>query len=101
MGSMLDRSFVGYDKEILSPYLFIICAEGLSSLIRDAQERHVISGTSICRGAPPVSHLLFADDCYLSFKANESQAQVMKNRGVALHMGGVAFATPKKILFLN
>jgi len=55
----------------LSPYLFIICAEGLSSLIRDAEERNVIYGTSICRGAPPISHLLFADDCFLFFKAEK------------------------------
>jgi len=29
--------------------------------------------------APAVSHLLFADDCFLFFKANESEAQVMKD----------------------
>jgi len=63
----------------LSPYLFIICAEGLSSLIRNAEESNNISGTSICRGAPSVSHLLFADDCFLFFKAGETQALVMKN----------------------
>lgn len=34
----------------LSSYLFII-----SSLIRDAKERQVISRTSICRGAPPLN----------------------------------------------
>jgi len=63
----------------LSPYLFIICAEGLSSLIRDAEERCVITGTSICRAASPVSHLLFADDCFLFFKAEADQAQIMKD----------------------
>jgi hypothetical protein len=58
----------------LSPYLFIICAEGLSSLIREAEVSETIYGTSICRGAPPVSHLLFADDCFLFFNAEEGQA---------------------------
>jgi len=62
----------------LFPYLFIICAECLSSLIQNAEENETISGTSICRGALSVSHLLFADDCFLFFKAEESQAQVMK-----------------------
>ena len=63
----------------LSPYLFIICVKGLSSLIRDAEKRELISGTSIFRRAPFVSHLLLVDDCFLFFKAKESQAQVMKN----------------------
>jgi len=61
----------------LSPYLFIICAEGLSSLIRDAEERGTISGVRVCRGAPSVSYLLFADDCFLFFfKAEESQPRL-------------------------
>ncbi|XP_024630887.1 uncharacterized protein [Medicago truncatula] len=63
----------------LSPYLFIICAEGLSSLIRRAEARGDLRGTSVCRGAPPVTHLLFADDCFLFFKTTENQAQVMQS----------------------
>jgi len=55
-------------RDPLSPYLFIICAEGLSSLIRNAEESEVISGTSICHGAPQISHLLFVDDCFLFSK---------------------------------
>jgi len=63
----------------ISSYLFIIGAEGLPALIRDAEEKGVITGTSICRGAPPISHLLFVDDFFLFFKAELSQAQTMKN----------------------
>ena len=63
----------------LSPYLFIICAKGLSSLIRDAEERGVITSTSIWRAAPPIFHLLFVDDCFLFFKAEAAQPQIMKN----------------------
>jgi len=66
-------------KDPLSPYLFIICAEGLSSLIRDAETRGVLTGTKVCRQAPSVSHLLFADDCFLFFKANTEHAHVMKD----------------------
>jgi len=63
----------------LSPYLFMLCAKGLSSLICDVEERKIIIGTSICRGAPPISQLLFADYYFLFFKADEGQAQAMKN----------------------
>ncbi|GMI81993.1 hypothetical protein HRI_001868600 [Hibiscus trionum] len=43
----------------LSPYLFLLCGEGLSSLLR--QEQSGI-GIRITRSAPRVSHLFFADD---------------------------------------
>lgn len=49
----------------LSPYLFILCAEGLTSFITYAENRGTISDTRICRGAPAISHLLFLDDCFL------------------------------------
>lgn len=62
----------------LSPYLFILCAEGLSALIRKAEGRGDIHGIKICRNAPIVSHLLFADDCFLFFRAEESEAMIMK-----------------------
>jgi hypothetical protein len=63
----------------LSPYLFIICAEGLSALIRQAEARGDIHSVKICQNAPIVSHLLFADDCFLFFRANIAEAEVMKN----------------------
>jgi len=46
----------------ISPYLFIICAEGLSSLIMDAKDRSTIFGTQVCRGA-----LISAQKCYFSY----------------------------------
>jgi hypothetical protein len=32
----------------------------------------------VCRGAPIITHLLFADDCFLFFRADENEAQCMK-----------------------
>ena len=46
----------------LSPYLFLLCAEGLSSLLAHKEEVRGIEGVRVCRNAPSVSHLLFADD---------------------------------------
>lgn len=46
----------------LSPYLFIICAEGLSMLLRRANREGLLRGSRVCHSAPSVSHLLFVDD---------------------------------------
>lgn len=46
----------------LSPYLFLMVAEGLSCLIQQAEERGELEGIRVCHEAPMVSHLLFADD---------------------------------------
>jgi len=60
-------------RDPLSPYLFILCAEGLSALIRKVERCEDLHGISICTHAPTISHLLFADDCFLFFKANEKE----------------------------
>jgi len=62
----------------LSLYLFIICVKRVSSYIRDAYDHGVINGTRVCRGSPILSHLLFADVCFLFFKSEVNQAHIMK-----------------------
>ena len=63
----------------LSPHLFILCAEGLSSLIRRQEKAGLIHGVKVARGAPMVSHLFFADDAFLFFRANHQEALVVKS----------------------
>jgi hypothetical protein len=63
----------------LSPYLFILCAEGLSALIRQAERNGSLLGVKVCRNAPIVSHLLFADDCFLFCRADSVEATILKN----------------------
>lgn len=62
----------------LSPYLFLLVAEGLSALLSDAEERGAIEGVKVCRDAPSVSHLLFADDSLILMKADVANANTLK-----------------------
>ncbi|GAU30144.1 hypothetical protein TSUD_360370 [Trifolium subterraneum] len=57
----------------LSPYLFILVTECLTALIHQAVGRGDLHGVKICRGAPEVSHLLFADNCFLFCRANVAE----------------------------
>lgn len=63
----------------LSPYMYILCEEGLSSMLKDADLRGLIHGIKICRSAPILSHLLFADDSFLFFQANNNEADAIKD----------------------
>uniref|UniRef100_A0A803PRY0 Reverse transcriptase domain-containing protein n=1 Tax=Cannabis sativa TaxID=3483 RepID=A0A803PRY0_CANSA len=58
----------------LSPYLFIVCAEGFSSLIRSDESTRRLTGCKVARSAPTISHLLFADDSYVYCQASDEEA---------------------------
>ncbi|GAU22843.1 hypothetical protein TSUD_282100 [Trifolium subterraneum] len=50
-----------------------ISPECLTALIHQDVGRDGLHGVRICRGAPEVSHLLFADDCFLLCRANVAE----------------------------
>ena len=48
-------------RDPLSPYLFLLCAEGLVGLMRNTRREGTIQRV-VSKKAPKVSHLFFADD---------------------------------------
>ena len=67
----------------LSPYLFILCAEIFSHLLRRAEENNSLRGLKVASLAPSVNHLLFADDCIIFSRASLQDAEAIKQ---ALHV---------------
>ena len=63
----------------ISPYIFLLCADGFSSLIHDAAKNHKISEVSICKGCPKITHLFFTDDSLLFCKENSQECQNLVN----------------------
>ncbi|KAL0399998.1 UNVERIFIED_CONTAM: putative mitochondrial protein [Sesamum radiatum] len=62
----------------LSPYPFLLCTEALSSLIHSAEAKGRIEGVAISRRAPPISHLLFADDTLLCCQATKEAMECIR-----------------------
>ena len=54
----------------ISPYLFLLCSEGLHALIEKAARAGLIRGISLCRNGPRITHLFFADDSLLFCRAS-------------------------------
>lgn len=51
--------------DLLSPFLFLFCAEGLDAILRKSTREGEIEGFSLCRNGPKLTHLFFADDCLI------------------------------------
>jgi len=52
-------------------------AEGLSCMLRGAEERGELEGIKVCREAPIISHFLFADDSLILMHADKKNADVL------------------------
>ncbi|CAL9014415.1 unnamed protein product [Prunus brigantina] len=63
----------------LSPFLFLICAEGLTSLIKAHEARQALHGFQLRRDEVSISHLLFADDSVLFCEADAREAECVLN----------------------
>jgi hypothetical protein len=75
---LVNGNFVGHIKPssgicqgyLLSPYLFLICAKALSSLLSQTESKESITRVPNSKYGPKLSHLFFANDSLLFCKAN-------------------------------
>lgn len=62
----------------LSPYIFLLCSEGLSSLLSHEHEIGGLDRVKVCRNAQPIPHLLFMDDSLILMKADHHNTRNLK-----------------------
>ncbi|KAL8113779.1 hypothetical protein AgCh_020904 [Apium graveolens] len=63
----------------LSSYLFLACIEGLPAMVKSYENRGLIRGIKVARGAPMVTHMFFADDSYIYYRASKEEATQIMN----------------------
>lgn len=63
----------------ISLYLYILCVEGLTGIMRRYDDIGLINLCKVARGARSISHLLFANNCYFFFKVTQTGASIMKS----------------------
>lgn len=96
----------------LSSYLFLLCAEGLSSMLQGVESEGLLKGVEVSKRGTCISHLMFADDCLIFCKAELNQWRSLRDIlnvyelvfGQQLNMGKTSlfFSTnPPKLLRLS
>lgn len=81
-GSVFDRVKVERglrQEDPISPYLFILMSELLSRMLLKLESEGKIQGVRFGRTGPAISHLFFADDILIFFRANKENVDVIND----------------------
>jgi hypothetical protein len=62
----------------LSPYLFLFCVEGFSTLLKKVQHENMVKGVQFRSDGPHITHLLFADDNIVFLEASVESMNTLK-----------------------
>ena len=63
----------------ISPFLFLLCAEGLSALLHQSTSQGLLRGVSTCPLGPRISHLFFANDSIIFCLATLEQCNHLEH----------------------
>ena len=63
----------------MSPYLFLLCSEGLNRMLQQVASNDRIRGFSSCKRGPKISHLFFANDSLLFCRASLTDLQAIQD----------------------
>lgn len=70
----------------LSPYLFLLCMKGFSTMVNQAELKGDIQSENVARGTS-ITHLLFVDDCVLFCSATRQEWMKLQNILTAYEKG--------------
>ena len=85
-----------------SPFMFLLCTEGLHGLINKAASNGDITGFSLCKHGPKLTHLFFVDDSLLFCRANSTEcSKVMDLLSVYEDVSGQKINRDKTALFFS
>jgi hypothetical protein len=71
----------------ISPYLFLLCSEGLSCMLRAVGPVYISRGIRVGIHSPSISHLLFADGCIVFSEASQGGADRLVEVLDSYHQG--------------
>jgi hypothetical protein len=62
----------------ISPYLFLLCTEGLTGLLQKGEELGELQGIRNGRQGPPITRLVFADDSIFFVRSDSRSVEALK-----------------------